>query len=412
MGAYHRDNGIEERTLITNRGGKRIFRFEISEYKERLYHTKKKMQDQGIDVLLISDPANMNYLTGYDAWTFYVGQIVVVSIDEEEPMWIGRDQDVNGAHITAWMNEKNIIPCPEEYYHSDEKHPMDFFARLVHLTGKSNRPIGVEMDMYYFTATTYEALKHALPNATLKNANALVNWVRLVKSDQEIDYMKKAATLAENAMTVGLEKIDVGARENEVVADIYHELIAGTEAFGGDYPAVAPLIPSGDDTSALHVTWSDRKFHANDFAILKLAGCFSRYHAPLSRTIATGETPAKIKDGAKRCVEGLHAALDTIQPGATCEEIEAAWRRSVEKHGVLKDTFLGYSVGSNYPPDWGSHTANLRQGDRTVLKPNMTFHMIPRLWIGDSGIEVSETFRVTENGCETLTDFERKLFVK
>ncbi|QQK78743.1 M24 family metallopeptidase [Salicibibacter cibi] len=391
---------------------KRTFRFHLSEYRERLYHTKKKMQDKGMDVLLITDPANMNYLTGYDAWTFYVGQIVVVSVDEEEPMWIGRDQDANGAHITAWMNEKNIIPCPEEYYHSDQKHPMDFFAKLVHLMGKSNRTIGVEMDMYYFTAATYEALKRALPSAKLRNANALVNWVRLVKSDQEIAYMRMAATLAENAMSVGIEKIEADVRENDVIAEVYHELIAGTDAFGGDYPAVAPLIPSGDDTSSLHVSWSDRKFHANDFAILKLSGCSARYHAPLSRTIAIGETPEKIKEAGKHCVEGLHAALDTVKPGVTCEEIEYAWRQTAEKHGVLKDTFLGYSIGSNYPPDWGSHTANLRQGDRTVLQPNMTFHMIPRLWIDGSGIEVSETFQVTETGCETLTDFERRLFVK
>ncbi|MBB6450021.1 Xaa-Pro dipeptidase [Geomicrobium halophilum] len=370
------------------------------------------MQDNGIDVLLITDPANMYYLSGYDAWTFYVGQILVVIIDEEEPMWIGRDQDANGAHLTTWLDEKNIIPCPEHYYHSEMKHPMGFIARLVHLLSKSNRPIGVEMDMYYFTATTYASLKKELPNATFKDASTLVNWVRLIKSDQEIEYMKRAAQLVENAMTTGLEKINPGVRECDVIAEVYHELISGTIDYGGDYPAVAPLIPSGKETTALHLTWTDRKFNSNDFAILKLAGCYHRYHAPLSRTVSIGETSAQIKDLAKLCVEGLHAALETAKPGVTCEEVEAAWRKAIEPRGVVKDSYLGYSIGANYPPDWGGHTANLRKGDPTVLQPNMTFHMIPRLWYGQLGIEVSETFRVTETGCETFADYERKLFLK
>src|SRR5690625_2760201 len=80
-------------------------------------------------------------------------------------------------------------------------------------------------------------------------------------------------------------------------------------------------------------------------------------------------------------VEGINKALEMIKPGATCAEIEATWRMSIQKRGFEKESRIGYSTGLNYPPDWGEHTASLRPGDQTILKPNMVFHMIPGIWL-------------------------------
>ncbi len=94
--------------------------------------------------------------------------------------------------------------------------------------------------------------------------------------------------------------------------------------------------------------------------------------------------------------EGLTEALNSIKPGVTCEEVERVWAKSIAKSGFIKDSRIGYSMGLNYPPDWGEHTASLRPGDKTVLQPNMTFHMIPGIWLDDCGVDISESFRVTE----------------
>jgi Xaa-Pro dipeptidase len=111
-------------------------------------------------------------------------------------------------------------------------------------------------------------------------------------------------------------------------------------------------------------------------------------------------------------IEGIEETLDFIKPGVTGEEVERVWRKVIEKSGIKKDSRIGYSMGLNYPPDWGEHTASLRPGDKTVLQPNMTFHMIPGIWLDDFGVEISESFRVTETGCEVLADFPRELLVK
>ncbi|WP_258871361.1 aminopeptidase P family N-terminal domain-containing protein, partial [Halobacillus trueperi] len=170
-----------------------VLPFDILEYHQRLQKTKKRMADQGIDVLLITDPANMNYLSGYDAWSFYVHQMLVIIIDEPQPLWIGRYQDANGARVTTWIYDENVIAYPDYFVHSDVYHPMDFIADILLQIGQGKRKIGVEMDHYYFTAKALERLKRGLPNATFQDATLLVNRVRIVKSDQEIEYMKRAA---------------------------------------------------------------------------------------------------------------------------------------------------------------------------------------------------------------------------
>src|SRR5690625_316667 len=104
--------------------------FSNTEYSKRLQETKESMERQHIDVLLITDPANMNYLTGYDAWSFYVHQVLIIMIDQEEPIWIGRGMDANAAKITTWLQHDNIIPYTDDYVQSTVKHPMDFVADI------------------------------------------------------------------------------------------------------------------------------------------------------------------------------------------------------------------------------------------------------------------------------------------
>jgi len=173
-----------------------------------------------------------------------------------------------------------------------------------------------------------------------------------------------------------------------------------------------PMLPTGEGTSTPHLTWTDQPFVKGEATILELAGCRLRYHCPLARTLFLGKPPQKLVDAAKYVVEGVGAALDAARPGARCEDVEAAWRQAIAHSGLVKDSRIGYSCGLNYPPDWGEHTMSLRPGDLTELQPDMTLHLIPGIWLEDWGIEISEAFRVTETGSETLCAFPRQLFVK
>lgn len=389
-----------------------LLTFPISEFQQRLVKTKQRMAASGIDILLVTDPANMNYLTGYDAWSFYVHQLLVVMMDEEQPIWVGREEDGSAAKHTTWLDADHIIPYADDYVQSTVKHPMDFVCDLLKERKRDNQTIAVELDAYYFTAKCYMQLVEGLPNATFKDGTNMVNWVRIIKSDQEIAYIKQASKISEKAMQVAFDSINEGARECDVVAGIAHAQISGLEDFGGDYPAIIPLMPTGEKTSACHLTWTDGRLKQGDPVIVELAGCYKRYHSPLARTAVIGMPTEQMQHVSDVVVEGLNTALDAVRPGITCEELEMVWRRVIERSGIKKESRMGYSMGLNYPPDWGEHTASLRPGDRTILEPNMTFHLIPGIWMENMGVEISESFRVTETGCEILADFPRELLVK
>lgn len=386
--------------------------FTKEEYLERIRQTKERMIDAGIDVLIVSDPANMNYLTGYDGWSFYVPQYVLVDLEKGTPLWIGRGMDVAGARHTTFLEEDDIIGYPDDYVQNPVKHPMNFVADEIKRRRWETRAIGVEMDAYYFTARGFLALQEDLPQADLKDANLFVSWVRLVKSDAEINYMRQAGKISEKVMQTALDHLSPGVRECDAVAAVYKAQMSGTPEFGGDYPAIVPMMPTGEKTSAPHLTWTDEPYKNNQAVNLELAACCHRYHSPLARTAYLGKNPPeKLQSLAEHTVEGLNLTLESIKPGMRCEEVEMVWREHIAKAGLEKESRIGYAMGLNYPPDWGEHTASLRPGDKTVLAPNMTFHMILGMWMDNYGFECSESFRVTETGCETFADFPRKLFV-
>jgi len=387
--------------------------FETAEYVERIKKTEVRMEAADMEVLVVSDPANMNYLTGYDGWSFYVPQVVIISLDSEEPVWVGREMDAAGARYTTFLRDENIIGYPDYYVQTTERHPMDFVADVIKQRGWDKKRIGLEMDAYYFTARGYEALKDDLPDASFADGNLLVSWVRLIKSEQEINYMRQAGKIMEKVMQTAIDVVTPGVRECDAVAEIVRAQIRGTETFGGDYTAIVPLMPTGEKTSTPHLTWTDKPYENEAAVNLELAACCNRYHSPMARTMYLGSNPPqKLQDTAKVVVEGLNATLDAIKPGLLCEDVERVWREIISKAGLVKESRIGYAMGLNYPPDWGEHTASLRPGDKTVLQANMTFHMILGMWMDNWGFECSEAFRVTEDGCETFANFPRKLFIK
>jgi len=384
--------------------------FAKTEYLERIRRTKERMATAGIDTLLAVDPANMNYLTGYDGWSFYTPQVVIVAQDQDEPICITRLMDANGAKLTTFLDHKNILGFPDHYVQSTERHPMDWIAGVMRDRGLARGTVALEMDAYYFSPAGYEALKRHLPEARLVDSRQLVAWVRAVKSPAEIAYMDEAATIIEKTMKVAIDTIRPGVRQCDAVAKIYEAQISGTAQYGGDYTSFVPMLPTGIGTSTPHLTWSDQPFVAGEATILELGAARHHYHCPMARTTFLGKPPKKMTETEKVVIEGTNAALEAARPGATCEAVEAAWRAVIARHGITKESRIGYSVGLNYPPDWGEHTMSLRPGDKTVLQPNMTLHVIPGIWMDDWGIEISECIHITERGARPFCNFPRKLF--
>ena len=386
--------------------------FTVKEYKNRLKKVQSEMQKKGIELLISQDTANINYLTGYDAWSFYYSQCVIVHVNSDEPLCFVRAQDAGGAFITTYLKKENIIIYDEKYIHTWPTHPYDALVDLIRKKKWDKINIGVEMDAHYFTAYCYEKLKKGLANAKILDSERLVNWVRVEKSIAEIEYMKKAATISEMAMKTAMETISPDVRQCDAVAEIQRTLFRGTPEYGGEYASIATLLPTGKGTSASHLTASDKKFVNGEATIIELSGTYKRYHAPMARTINLGKPDQKKLDAMKATNEALEEGINASKPGNTANDVAEKFWRVLDKYGIKKESRTGYSIGIGYPPDWGEHTLNIYKGDMTELKPNICYHMIAVMQFGDWGVESSESIRITESGNELLCNFSRDLHVK
>ncbi|MCQ0091419.1 M24 family metallopeptidase [Roseovarius sp. M141] len=386
--------------------------FSAAEYQRRLVKTRHAMEAANIDVMFCTDPSNQNWLTAYDGWSFYVHQGVLVFPDAD-PAWWGRAMDANGGVRTVWMEDARVWGYEDKYVQSTERHPMEDLAQRLKDLGLGSARIGVEMDNYYFSAKAYEVLKANLPDATLIDATALVNWQRAVKSGEEIAFMRKAASITDKIIDGLLERVEPGVPKNEIVAEIFRDAVRGVPGTWGDYPAILPLLPSGSEAGAPHLTWNGRPFTKGEATFFEISGVYRRYHAPCCRTLMLGKPSDEMKRAEGAIVEGLNAGIEAAQPGARAADIANALNGALEKAGIKRGARCGYPVGLSYPPDWGERTISLRASDDTVLEPGMTFHFMPGLWMDTWGMEITETILIKEDGAaEPLCTQPRKLFIK
>ncbi len=385
--------------------------FPPQEFRRRVDDVRRRMAGAGFDVLVCQDPANMGWLTGFDGWSFYTPQAVVVHQDEDWPIWFGRAQDAKSAHITTDLPAENIIGFSEPLVHHPTQHPFDELCDLITARGWGGARIGVDFDAHYYTARAHRHLVAGLPNATIADNRELVNWARLVKSPAELVYMREAGRIITDTMNNALAKLAPGVRQYEVIADVYHDQVTGFDGKFGDYTSLCPLIQVGEGTSTPHLTWTDEPLPNSGLIVMELGAARRHYHAPLTRTAHIGPPPDEMVRLTDVIIEGGDRALEAARPGVTCEEVEALWQSILNRNGFEKPSRVGYSIGLNYPPDWGERTASLRVGDKTVLEAGMCFHFQSGVWLDDFGAGISEPFIVTDSGGERMCNVRRELVV-
>jgi ectoine hydrolase len=384
---------------------------EPDEYAGRLRRVRQAMSERDLGALVVTDPANLFYLTGYDAWSFYTPQCLVIPA-EGEPHLFTRAMDAAGAAFSCNLRAEHVHGYPENLVHRPDVHPFDWIASTARDLVPTGAEVGIEGDSHFFSARAYLALAAGLPQNRLVDSRELVNWVRLVKSAHELAQLRIAGSIAATAMRIALDQLEPGRRQCDLVAEILAAQAIGTPEHGGDYPAIVPMLPTGDAAGTPHLTWTDRPFRVGEATTIELAGVFGRYHAPLARTLMLGDPPRRLIEVAKVVAEGMQATLTAIRPGVTGHTVHAAFNDVITAHGLVKESRIGYSIGIGYPPDWGERTVSLRAEERTLLAAGMAFHVILGMWMDGWGYELSEPVVVTPTGVERLTDLPQELTIR
>jgi Xaa-Pro dipeptidase len=372
--------------------------FPKAEYDQRVARARTLLAAAGIDVMVVTGPENIFYLTGQQTPGYYTFQALVLPV-EGEPAFVVRQLEY--FNFTA----NTFIANAEIYQDGDQ--PVNFLVNVIKARGWASKRLAIDKRGWFLPIATYEALQDKL--GAFHDAAGIIEQLRIVKSAAEIEKIATAASYVEAGMRAGLAAVKAGASENDFVS----AMVGAAISAGSEYVGMEPLVSAGRRSGVPHGTWRRGKLAMNEPVFLEMASSHDRYHAALMRCAWVGAMPQVAVDMEKTCQEGLQAAIAAIRPGAPCEAPHIACQQVIDRAGYTENfkKRVGYSIGIAFAPDWGEGgILSLYTGVTTELKPGMAFHIPVALRVfGQFTVGVSETVVVTETGCRALSVIDRPI---
>ena len=318
--------------------------FDDAEYRRRLDGVRAAMAKQDIAAFISFTPENIYYLTGHDTPGYYFYQACVVA-PGRPPVNVLRRIETTNTLGRSW-------PRLAVGY-EDRQDPIEVTLGLLQELGVAGRTIGVESDAWFVTPKRAVQLQRGIEQAggRIVDASQTVEGLRVIKSAPELTYIRAGARAVEAAMRAGFAASRVGTNENDVAGVIVAELIR----HGGEYAGLPPFITSGPRTSLCHSTWAGRRLETGDVIGFELPDVIKRYCAALFRMGFLGNPDAEFTRRYTMVREALENVIAAIRPGATSGDVHNANKAAFTKYGYghMLGHRPGYSVGINYPPDWG-----------------------------------------------------------
>jgi Xaa-Pro dipeptidase len=379
--------------------------FTPEEYRSRLEHVRTTMAARDLDALLVHTPENICYLSGHHTPGYYYMQVLLIP-REGEPMLVLRRLEQRGTEATSWLAQDRVVP------YDDTDNPIGAVVRTLGEMKLDHGRLAVEKSGWFLPIDKYEELVSALPRAATVDGSGIVEQQRKVKSPAELRYIRQSCRMAEKGMQAVVDHFRHGMSENELSGFVHKALVEN----GAEWPGLPVFLSSGHRTLIPHATWSAKVIEPGDNILVELTGVTRRYAGPLFRTFHVGPQRGKLAEHGRIVEEMLTALIEAIRPGATAHEVNAVVAPVTARAGLpgVVTKRAGYSVGLNYPPDWGEGVfLDLKNGDPTVLEAGMVFHLPVTLRVpGEAPLALSETVLVTETGREVLTHFAPRTLIQ
>ena len=378
--------------------------FSEQELASRREKVVAELQSAGLAALLIFRQESMYYLTGYDTTGYSQFQCLYLGADGKLIL-LTRSADLRQARLTSVIDDIRI------WVDSAESNPGQDLWKILEEQGCRGSRLGVELEAWCLTGKRWEYVRAAIEGrCEYEDASELVSRLRLVKSDAELEYIRKAAALGDDALAAAQRLAKAGTPEQEVLTGMQSAVFQG----GGDYPASRFIIGSGENALMVRNFSGYRTLGDNDQLQLEFGGTYRHYHSCLMRTILTGEPSEQQLAMHAACCDALQACKDAARPGSTFGDIFAAHAVSLDRSGFGEHRLnaCGYSLGALYPPTWMDWPM-IYKDNPVVLQPNMVIfmHMILLDWERKLAMAVGDTVLVTAGECETLTKMGTGLVV-
>ena len=369
--------------------------FSKKEFSERKKKVLEKMKDQNLDALLMFRQESMYWLTGYDTFGYVFFQTLVFD-RKGNVILLTRAPDLRQAQNTSNIKDIRI------WVDQDGSNPTDDLKKILNELELKNKKIGVEYEAYGMTGRNALRLNKSLENfCEFEDQSELITKLRVIKSDEEILYVRKAAELADLALNQAWKHAKAGVNEAKILAEMQKVVLEE----GGDYPANEYIIGSGSNALLCRYQAEKRTLSNTDQLSLEWAGTFKHYHSAMFRTIPIGKADRKHIKMHEACVEALSNCVNTLVPGNKVGEVFDAHAKTFDNLGYNKARMnaCGYSLGSTFSPNWMDWPM-LYTGNPYIIEQGNVFFMHMILMDSESNLAMNlgETYLVTKNGNERL----------
>ena len=378
--------------------------FSKEEFKFRKSNVLNSMMEQNIDALLMFRQESMYWLTGYDTFGYVFFQTLVLD-QKGNLILLTRAPDLRQAQNTSNINDIRI------WVDKDDSTPTDDLKIILDELNLKGKKIGIEYEAYGLTGRNAIKLNQSLENyCSIEDKSELITKLRVIKSDEEITYVKKAATLADLALDEVWKYAKSGASEAKILAEMNRVIFEG----GGDYPANEFIIGSGKNALLCRYQAEKQILDKEDQLSIEWAGTYRHYHSAMFRTIPIGKANQKHFKMHEACVEALTNCENKLKPGNKIGEVFDIHAKTFDDHGFknARMNACGYSLGATFSPNWMDWPMLYTRNPYVIQSGNVFFmHMILMDSESNLAMNLGETYLVTEKVNERLGKHKLDLVV-
>ena len=369
--------------------------FSDQEFSNRKKNTIESMKKLSLDAILMFRQESMYWLTGYDTFGFVFFQTLIMD-QKGNIILLTRAPDLRQAQNTSNIDDIRI------WMDEDGSNPINDLKIILDELNLKNKKIGVEYEAYGMTGRNAIRLNKSLEKyCHLEDQSELITKLRVIKSNEEIIYVKKAAELADRALNEVWKCAKAGVSESKILAEMNRVIFEG----GGDYPANEFIIGSGKNALLCRYQ-SDKQILSNpDQLTIEWAGTFKHYHSAMFRTIPIGRAEKKHFKMHEATIEALKNCEKKLVPGNKVGEVFDAHAQTFDELGFNKARMnaCGYSLGATFSPNWMDWPMLYTKNPYTIEQGNIFFmHMILMDSENQLAMNIGETYLVTKNGNERL----------
>ncbi len=372
--------------------------FTRQEFETRIDSARDLLRKRGLSALLIFAPESHYYLTGFDTTGFVYFQCGVLTAEDTPITVLTRRPDQQQAL------DRSILTDVRIWYDAEGVDPARDLKAILDKKGLEGEKIGVELNNYGLTGANHQRLRLALDGwCQIEDGSDIIRSLRVVKSEAEIAYVRRAARLADDALTAMMGATRPGILESEITAAGLTAMLVG----GGDVPPGSPLVNSGKRALYGRGVAGPRRLDADDQLTIELAATYLRYNACIMRTLVIGEPHPRHPEMFKITREAIAAMTEAARPGEPLGRIDEAHRRVYDGAGYQNHRFAacGYSLGATYRPSWMDVPPMLYAGNPMEARPGMVLFLHAICAIADLGLGMSigHTILITQDGREVLS---------